>query len=630
MLKKVILIFFIFIFNLFSLAQAEEVLKINTINFDNSDNMIFLGSSTKVMYINVKSMKLTNPDRIAIDIENAVLTQPNASWSFKNSEFKQVKLSQFTTNPNVVRMVITYDKGFNVNKLKLFRIDNNLVFFYNKKVFPQSNLRSVYNDEKSKENYYEYTLISEDVKTTASSDEQSPNTTNYVRSPEAVEIQKAFNSKGELVKKAPSQITVSKPKEQKLKSNYTVNSVDIKRGNALIRGFGSIAVESPFIVLNPTRLVFDMPNTYVSPEIRNKEYVLSENETIKIGQFEPTKARVVVTSEDAEKFRPIFSYDSQSIFLAHDDRILGLKLYDRTSAIYSYAAKRIDDTKDVLQFVFTEPVIHSIKKFPNKVEINLYNSSGFDHEAYKRNLNSEVLSKLRTDKLPYTGIKVIVPVKKNTLIDYQESFDNKQLRLTLVTPKEEEIKPSKPIPAFLTRNPNVKTIVIDAGHGGTDVGATREGIYEKDLTLDMSKRLEAILKKKGYNVLMVRTNDVYVSLQDRVEFSEKNKADLFVSIHVNSSVTPEGNGLETHYYTPQSYEFAQVVHREFASAINSKDRGLFKSKFYVINHTTCPSILVETGFISNPEERKALMTAERKQKTAEAVAKGILKYLGKD
>ena len=624
MLKKVLLIFFIFIINLFSLANAEEILKISSINFDNSDNIIFLNSVSKVMYINVKSMKLTNPDRISFDIDNAVLTFPNSSWSFKNSVIKQVKLSQFTTNPNVVRMVITYNKNFNVNKLKLYRIDNNLVFVYDKKLFPQNNLRSIYNDEKSDVNYYEYTQITEDEKQAALSQ-----SSNQVKSPEAIEVQKAFNSKGQLVRQQPK-IDTTDQKSEILKSNFHVNRIDIKRGNALIRGIGSISVESPFIVKGPTRYVFDMPNTYVSPEIRNKEYVLSEKETIKIGQFEPTKARVVVTSEDAEKFRPIYSYDSQSIFLAHDDRILGMKLFDKTSAIYTYSAKKIDDTKDVLQFVFTEPVVHSVKKFDDKVEINLYNSSGFNHEAYKKGLNSEVLSKLRTEQLKPSGIKVIIPIKSTTQLNYQESFDNKQLKLTIFTPKEEEIKQSKPTPAVITRNPNVRTIVIDAGHGGTDVGATREGYYEKDITLDIAERLEKILKKKGFNVLMTRDKDIYVSLQDRVQYTEDNKGDLFVSIHVNSSVTPEGNGLETHYYTPQSYDFAQIVHKEFVSAIDSKDRGLFKSKFYVINHTTCPSILVETGFISNPEERKELLTSSRKQKTAEAIAKGILKYLGKD
>lgn len=625
MLKKLLLIFFIFILNIFNIAAAEDVLKINSINFDNSDNVIFLNALTKVQYINVKSMKLPNPDRISFDIDNAVLTMPNNSWTLKNSDIKQVKLSQFTTNPNVVRMVIYYNKSFNVNKLKLYRIENNLVFSYDQKIFNQNYLNTVYDDEKSSQNYYEYTLIAEDAKISPTGE-----ASNYVRTPEAVEIQKAFNAKGEAVQKSSTEYNEPIEKQQKLKSRFHVNRIDVKRGNALIRGIGSIAIESPFVVLNPTRLVMDLPNTYVAPEIRNKEYVLGENETIKIGQFEPTKARLVVTSPDADKFRPIYSYDGQSIFLAHDDRILGMKLYDRTSAIYSYSAKKIDDTTDVLHFTFTEPVIHSIKKLGNKVEVCLYNSSGFDHETYKRNLNSEFLSKLRTEALATSGIKLIIPIKKTTLLNYKESFDNKQLRLELYTPKEAEIAPALPQRAVITRNPNIKTIIVDAGHGGSDVGATREGIYEKDLTLDMSKRLAAILKKKGYNVLMVRDSDVFVSLKDRVDFANTNKGDLFVSIHVNSSVTPEGNGLETHYFTDVSYDFAKTVHKEFASAINSKDRGLFKSKFYVINHTECPSILVETGFISNPDERKALLTPERKQKTAEAVAHGILKYLGKE
>lgn len=626
MLKKLFIFLFIITINLFNPALSEEILKINTINFDNSDNIIFLGATTKVMYINVKSMKLTNPDRISFDIDNAVWTKSAESWTLKNSLIKNVKISQYSTNPHVVRVVLTYDKGFNVNKLKLYRVDNNLIFSYNNKKYPQTNFHSVFSDDKAKVNYYEYALISQDIKLPA----QASTDSNLVKAPEVIEIQKAFNSKGELVKPNQAAVQTSKAVDQTLKTRFYISSIDVKRGNALIRGIGSVAVESPFIVQDPTKLVFDMPNTIVSPTIKNKEFVLGENETILISQYEPTKARVVVTSNDAEKFRPIYSYDSQSIFLAHDDRILGIKLSDRPSAIYTYKATSIDETKDVLQFTFTEPIIHSIKKFNNKVEISLYNSSGFDHTTYKKNLNSELLSKLKTDSLPYSGIKLIIPIKKDTNLNYEESFDNKQLRLTFVTPKEQIITPTKPKPAIITRNPNVKTIVIDAGHGGSDVGATREGIYEKDITLDISKRLCEILKKKGYNVLLVRNSDVYVTLQDRVLFTESNKGDLFISIHVNSSVTPEGVGLETHYYTPQSYDFAQVVHKEFASAINSRDRGLFKSKFYVINHTTCPSILVETGFISNPKEREELLTPARKQKTADAIAKGVLKYLGKN
>lgn len=623
MLKRFILIIFIVIINLFNWAGASEVYKINSVNFDNSDNVIFLASSSKVQYINVKSMKLTEPDRILFDIENSVLTRPNSSWTFKNSDIQQVKVSQFTTNPNVVRIVITYNKDFKADKVRIHRVDNNLVISYNKNLFPQSDLRSVYNDEKAAENYYEYTTFTEDEKQI-----QQATDTKTQPATEVVAVQKAFNSKGELIKPDAAKIVINTPPVSKLKSVFYVNKIDIKRGNALIRGIGSIGIEKPFVVKEPDRLVFDLPNTYVAQDIRNKEFVLSEKETIKIGQFEPTKARIVVTTTEPDKFRPIYSYDSQSIFLAHDARILGLTFYDKTSAIYSYSAKKNNDTTDTLTFTFTQPIVHSIKKLNNLLEVNLYNCSGFNHEAYKKNLNSEVFAKLRTEALPTYGIKMIIPIKNTTVVNYKQSFDNKQLSLQLTTPKDSEINKSGPL--FIKRNPNVKTIVIDPGHGGSDVGATREGIYEKDITLDISKRLAKILDKKGYNVLMIRDKDETVSLQDRVKYTEENHGDLFVSIHVNSSVTPEGVGLETHYFTDQSYDFAQIVHKEFANAIKSKDRGLFKSRFYVIKNTTCPSILVETGFISNPEERKELMTSERKQKTAEAIAKGIQKYLGKE
>lgn len=628
MLKKFILLFFIFVINFFNIVSAQEVLKINSVVFDNSDNIFFLGACSKVQYINIKSMQLTEPNRIVFDINDAVLTKINSSWTFKNSDIKQVKVSQFTTDPNVVRVVITYNNSFNVSKLKLHRVDNNIIFSYNKHLFPQGDLRKIYSDEKSKEGYYEYTTFSKDPKllpAPVSTTDANP----YTTPQEIVAIHNAFNSQGQLAKR---EVVVPEDNvyDTKLKSGFYINKIDVKRGNALIRGVGLVAIEAPFKLTNPNRLIFDLPNTYVAPEIRNKEFILSDKETIKVGQNEPTRARIVVTTDNPDKFRPIYSYDSQSIFLAHDDRILGLKLFDKTVSIYSYLAKKVDDTKDVLYFTFTDPCIHSIKRLDNLLEVNLYNVSGFDHEAYKKNLSSEVFTKLRTEALPSYGIKLIIPIKNTTQVDYHQSFDNKSLYLAFVTPKDAEITQAKPKLSIIKRNPKVKTIVIDAGHGGSDVGATREGIYEKTLTLDMSQRLAKLLKQKGYNVLMVRDTDEYVSLQDRVTFAEDNDADLFISIHVNSSVTTDGYGLETHYYTPQSYDFAQIVHSEFVSAINSKDRGLFKSKFYVINHTNCPSILVETGFISNPDERKELLTTERKQKTAEALAKGIQKYLGKN
>ena len=131
----------------------------------------------------------------------------------------------------------------------------------------------------------------------------------------------------------------------------------------------------------------------------------------------------------------------------------------------------------------------------------------------------------------------------------------------------------------------------------------------------------------GYTVDITRNTDVYVSLQDRVDFSENLNPDIFVSVHVNSSNSDSPYGIETHYYKDNSLQLAKTVHASMLNNITSKDRGLFKSKFYVINHTTAPAILVEMGFISNAAERAQLVTETRKKATAKAIAEGIDEYL---
>ena len=145
--------------------------------------------------------------------------------------------------------------------------------------------------------------------------------------------------------------------------------------------------------------------------------------------------------------------------------------------------------------------------------------------------------------------------------------------------------------------------------------------------MDITQKVASILKSKGYKVALTRSDDTYVSLQDRVTFSEKETPEIFVSIHVNSAVAVEPKGIETHYYHDYSKELARVVQNHLIKNIDTKDRGLLKSKFYVINHTTVPAILVETGFISNEEERNELVTEARKQKTAKAIAEGIIEYI---
>ena len=138
--------------------------------------------------------------------------------------------------------------------------------------------------------------------------------------------------------------------------------------------------------------------------------------------------------------------------------------------------------------------------------------------------------------------------------------------------------------------------------------------------------------KKDIYVFMTRTKDTTMSLEDRVNYSNELSPDIFVSIHTNSTIKDDSYGVETHYFKDDSYNLARIVHNNFASYKNLRkwetiDRGVIKSRFYVINHTEAPSVLIEIGFISNLEERKKLIKKGRKEDIAEAIVDGILEYL---
>lgn len=167
-------------------------------------------------------------------------------------------------------------------------------------------------------------------------------------------------------------------------------------------------------------------------------------------------------------------------------------------------------------------------------------------------------------------------------------------------------------------------IVIDPGHGGNDPGAIgKNGCKEKDINLDIAKRIKALLP----SVLLTREEDVDVSLQGRVDYAYQVNADVFVSIHNNSM--PEGKvgtGTETYYFREDSLHLAQCVHEALVSKLGLPDGGVRRRGFYVIKNSPCPSILIEGAYLSNPAEEKLLASEEFRQKIAEAVVEGLKKY----
>ena len=184
---------------------------------------------------------------------------------------------------------------------------------------------------------------------------------------------------------------------------------------------------------------------------------------------------------------------------------------------------------------------------------------------------------------------------------------------------------------------NNRLIVLDPGHGGSDSGAEHNGLTEKVLTLDIARRLRTLLIARGWQVKMTRDSDVDVyqpndsahdELQARCDIANAAGARLFVSIHINSFTSSDLQGTTTYYYHPQDAAFASIVESKLISALGTQNDGPQHANFYVIHHTTMPAILVETAFLSNPDDAARLRSETFRQSVASAITDGITTYVG--
>lgn len=198
-----------------------------------------------------------------------------------------------------------------------------------------------------------------------------------------------------------------------------------------------------------------------------------------------------------------------------------------------------------------------------------------------------------------------------------------------------------------------KIVVLDPGHGGIDGGAKgTTGILEKNVTLDIAKRVKTYLVKQGHTVHLTRTKDKYLSLEGRSAFAKAKKADVFVSIHLNSSSNAKAKGVESYALTPKGSSstngsskkvvdscpghphgeagvvLAYVLQKNMLKRSGREDRGVRRASFAVLKNAPCPSALVECGFLSNPTEEKGFKSDSQKEQVAKAVAAGIGNYLG--
>ena len=217
-----------------------------------------------------------------------------------------------------------------------------------------------------------------------------------------------------------------------------------------------------------------------------------------------------------------------------------------------------------------------------------------------------------------------------------------------------------------------KTIVIDAGHGGKDPGAVGyRGTKEKDIALDVAKRLEKKLSKNlNVKIVMTRDEDIFLRLSERTKIANENNGSLFISIHTNAAEDRRASGFETFLIGPnkneaavrvaarenavlelegisgqkltnedlikatiaqsafasKSEQFASMVQGEIKKRVQSKDRGVKQAGFYVLMGASMPNVLVELGFISNPSEEKKLRSPQYRDQLATAIYRAVEQY----
>ena len=191
-----------------------------------------------------------------------------------------------------------------------------------------------------------------------------------------------------------------------------------------------------------------------------------------------------------------------------------------------------------------------------------------------------------------------------------------------------------------------KIVYLDAGHGGYDPGASYFGISEKSLTLAIQSRVKAKLEAEGYQVVTTRTSDAFVDLTDRSRAANASESDIFVSIHINAAGSSDVQGIETYYYQPyaeypsrinaayhanptrlsMSDTLANAIQSSLINATGAQNQGVKRRTFAVLRETTAPAVLLELGFLSNPQEAARLTTSAYQETLANAIVSGIKRY----
>jgi N-acetylmuramoyl-L-alanine amidase len=280
--------------------------------------------------------------------------------------------------------------------------------------------------------------------------------------------------------------------------------------------------------------------------------------------------------------------------------------------------------------------MENVAAFYNMGAVNRTSAKGFVVRGGQRSLEGAAESK----EFFINNIKFILSYP---VVEHDGRLCLSRMDLTKLV--EPVMRPSK-----IKGADNVRTIVLDAGHGGHDNGAWSPYGYEKTFTLDVVYRAKKLLEGQGYKVVLTRSNDTFVALHERSRIANKYENALFISVHFNSGGA--GTGLETYTLSPrgvpsmmadgprvsdfvecpgnvndaQNMALATAMHAAQVVRTRLYDRGIKRARFVVIRETKIPAVLIEGGFLSHSHDAKIIATPEYRQNMAQSIVVAVNNY----
>ena len=351
---------------------------------------------------------------------------------------------------------------------------------------------------------------------------------------------------------------------------------------------------STMVLSNPSRVVVDLHGAWLSPNVARETVIESRFASkVRVAQFNENTVRVVVETTMGKGHYDVFSIDGGAIPY-------------RVVLDFGKVGRTKDDSHGG---TITDDRVGSDEPAMEKKDVQQPEPSGEDKKEEK-------------------------PSGKDNADDKEKPGEEKK--------PDDNVEELSGEVEF---SPGVKgkKIVIDPGHGGEDSGAIGpSGVTEKSITLQIAKEVEKMLKEAGAKVIMTRTTDTEVSskhrqatdvdeLQARCDVANKAKADIFISIHMDSFTSREASGTTGYYYTKgsaASKRLAAEIQSNLVAQLKTTSRGIKTCNFYVVKHTKMPATLIEVAFVSNPKEEKLLTSRKGVQKAAVGIVKGISDFFG--